>query len=89
MRRPALLNREKLDLNVTVMVAIRTANHTEAWLEDFAKGVANIPEVVEFYRMSGKIDYFLKVVAKDIADYDRIYRKLIRTTSARRSPCKR
>lgn len=75
-RRVAILNREKLDLNVTVMVAIRTAHHSDEWLEKFSRGVALIPEVVEFYRMSGEIDYLLKIVARDIADYDRIYRKL-------------
>jgi Lrp/AsnC family transcriptional regulator len=77
-RRVAILNRDLLGLGVTVIVAIRTARHSEEWLETFATGVAAIPEVVEFYRMSGEIDYLLKVVARDIADYDRIYRKLTR-----------
>lgn len=75
-RRVAILNRDKLGLGVTVIVAIRTARHSEDWLQAFADGVSEIPEVVEFYRMSGEIDYLLKVVARDIADYDRIYRKL-------------
>ena len=74
--RVAVLNRERLGLGVTVIVAIRTAQHTDDWLQTFAEGVARIPEVVEFYRMSGEIDYLLKIVARDIADYDRIYRKL-------------
>jgi Lrp/AsnC family transcriptional regulator len=75
-RRVAILNRDRLGLGVTVIVAIRTARHSDDWLESFSQGVARIPEVVEFYRMSGEIDYLLKVVARDIADYDRIYRKL-------------
>ena len=75
-RRVAILNRDSLGLGVTVIVAIRTARHSDEWLETFAEGVAKIPEVVEFYRMSGEIDYLLKVVARNIADYDRIYRKL-------------
>ncbi|WP_286867618.1 Lrp/AsnC family transcriptional regulator [Sphingobium sp.] len=75
-RRVAILNRDRLGLGVTVIVAIRTAKHSDEWLQIFADGVAKIPEVVEFYRMSGEIDYLLKVVARDIADYDRIYRKL-------------
>jgi Lrp/AsnC family transcriptional regulator len=75
-RRVALLNRDRLGLDVTVIVAIRTVHHSDEWLQTFAEGVAKIPEVVEFYRMSGEIDYLLKVVARDIADYDRIYRKL-------------
>lgn len=75
-RRVAILDRDALGLGVTVIVAIRTARHSEEWLTSFAEGVARIPEVLEFYRMSGDIDYLLKVVARDIADYDRIYRKL-------------
>jgi Lrp/AsnC family transcriptional regulator len=75
-RRVTILNRERLGLGVTVIVAVRTAHHTDEWLRTFAEGVTRIPEVVEFYRMSGDIDYLLKIVARDIADYDRIYHKL-------------
>lgn len=75
-KRVTILDRDKLGLGVTVIVAVKTAQHTDEWLHTFAQGVARIPEVVEFYRMSGDIDYLLKVVARDIADYDRIYRKL-------------
>ena len=75
-RRVTILNRERLGLGVTVIVAVRTAQHSDEWLQAFAEGVSLIPEVVEFYRMSGDIDYLLKIVARDIADYDRIYRKL-------------
>nr|WP_066774785.1 Lrp/AsnC family transcriptional regulator [Croceicoccus mobilis] len=78
MGRIGLVNREAVGLGVTVFVAVRTARHNDEWLSDFAQGVANLPEVVEFYRMSGEIDYLLKVVARDIADFDRIYRKLIK-----------
>ncbi|MEH3048469.1 MAG: Lrp/AsnC family transcriptional regulator [Sphingomonas adhaesiva] len=75
-RRVAVLDRDRLGLGVTVIVAVRTAQHSDEWLQMFAEGVSRIPEVVEFYRMSGDIDYLLKIVARDIADYDRIYRKL-------------
>ena len=79
-RRVAILDREKLALGVTVIVAIRTASHSDEWLNTFSEGVSLIPEVVEFYRMSGDVDYILKVVARDIADYDRIYRKISKVT---------
>jgi Lrp/AsnC family transcriptional regulator len=75
-RRVAILDRDRLGLGVTVIVAVKTAHHNDEWLKSFTEGVARIPEVVEFYRMSGEIDYLLKIVARDIADYDRIYRKL-------------
>jgi Lrp/AsnC family transcriptional regulator len=76
-KRVALLSPEKLSLNVTVFVGIRTNEHNEQWLKKFADGVRQIPEVVEFYRMSGDTDYMLKIVVHDIADYDRVYKKLI------------
>jgi Lrp/AsnC family transcriptional regulator len=76
-RRVALLNQEKLELKVTVFVGIRTNQHNEQWLARFADGIREIPEVIEFYRMSGDIDYMLKIVARDIEDYDRVYKKLI------------
>ncbi len=78
-RQVCLLNRKKLGVGVTVFVAVKTSRHDEAWLEEFSAGVRDLPEVVEFYRMSGDIDYLLKVVAPDIEGYDRIYKKLIKT----------
>ncbi len=75
--RVALLDPDKLNLGVTVFVHIRTAQHNAAWLETFAKAVAAIPEIVELYRMSGDIDYLMRVVVPDIAGYDAIYQRLI------------
>jgi Lrp/AsnC family transcriptional regulator len=77
--RVALIDREALDLGLTVFVAVKTGRHDEAWLETFANGAKALPEVVEFYRMSGDVDYLLKVVVRDIAAYDRFYRRLIAT----------
>jgi Lrp/AsnC family transcriptional regulator len=77
-RRVALLDAERLGLGVTVFVAVKTTTHSDAWLDAFARGVTALPEVVEFYRMSGDVDYLLKVVVKDIADYDRFYKMLIK-----------
>lgn len=76
-KRVALLSEEKVGLGVTVFVSIRTSNHTEEWLKKFGQGVRDMPEVVEFYRLSGETDYLLKVVVRDIQDYDRVYKKLI------------
>jgi Lrp/AsnC family transcriptional regulator len=74
----ALCDPDKLNVGVTVFVSIRTNQHTQAWLERFARGVKEIPEVVEFYRMSGDIDYLLRVVVPDIAGYDAVYKRLIK-----------
>ncbi|MEE4283730.1 MAG: Lrp/AsnC family transcriptional regulator [Pseudomonadales bacterium] len=75
--RVALLDERALGLRLTVFVAIKTSEHNDSWLEKFSDGVKNIPEVIEFYRMSGETDYLLKIVARDIDDYDRVYKKLI------------
>src|SRR5215468_9103118 len=77
-RRVAIVDADRLGIGLTVFVSIRTDQHNERWLEKFASGVRRIPEVVELYRMSGEIDYLLKVLARDVADYDRIYKQLIR-----------
>jgi len=76
-RRVALLNPDKLNVGVTVFVAVRTQHHDAAWLESFARVVSEIDEVVEFYRMSGDVDYLLRIVVPDIAAYDAVYKRLI------------
>jgi Lrp/AsnC family transcriptional regulator len=75
--RVALLDSKQLNVGVTVFVSVRTNQHSLAWLERFAAAVEDMPEVVEFYRMSGEIDYLLRVVVPDIAAYDRFYKRLI------------
>ncbi|HEY8014385.1 MAG TPA: Lrp/AsnC family transcriptional regulator [Dongiaceae bacterium] len=75
--RVALLDARKMNLGVTVFAAIRTNQHSAKWLEAFSKAVVGIPEILEVYRMSGQIDYMLRIVVPDIAAYDRVYRRLI------------
>jgi len=77
-KRVALVDPKQVGRGVTVFVTVRTSNHTEEWLQKFANGVAALPEVMEFYRISGDVDYLLKVLVGDIAEYDRFYKKLIR-----------
>ena len=76
-RRVALLDPGKLGLATTVFVAIRTSRHDAEWLAAFHAGIADIDEVIECHRMAGDIDYMLKLRVRDIADYDRIYQRLI------------
>ncbi|WP_338769757.1 Lrp/AsnC family transcriptional regulator [Massilia sp. METH4] len=80
-RRVALVNRRKAGLPVTVFVSLRTSQHDEKWLAKFAAAVVALPEVMEFHRMSGDVDYLLKVVTTDIDGYDRFYKKLIRVAN--------
>ena len=79
--RVALLDAAALNVGVTVFVAVRTNQHNLHWFEQFAKAVEDIPEVVEFYRMSGDIDYLLRIVVPDIAAYDAVYKRLIEKVS--------
>lgn len=76
-RRVALVSPEAVGLNVTVFVSVKTDDHSAQWLEKFASATASIAEVVEFYRMAGDVDYLLKLLVRDVADYDRVYKKLI------------
>ena len=75
--RVALLDPEQLNVGVTVFVAVKTDNHSLEWLEQFAAVAAELPEVMEFYRMSGEVDYLLRIVVPDIAAYDAVYKRLI------------
>ena len=76
-RRVALLDPEKVNANVTVFVAIRTNSHSTEWLKRFSEVIGDFPEVLEFYRMSGDVDYLLRVVVPDIGAYDAFYKRLI------------
>jgi Lrp/AsnC family transcriptional regulator len=76
-RRVAVLDPVKVNAGVTVFISIKTDKHSLAWLEKFHSAVADFPEVVEFYRMSGDVDYLLRVAVPDIAAYDVFYKKLI------------
>ena len=76
-RRVALLDRQKLNLGVVVFVRIKTQDHSQDWLKGFAAAVERIDEVVEFYRMTGDIDYLLRIVVPSIDAYDAVYKRLI------------
>ena len=76
-KRVALLNGKAIAAGVSIFVSVRTNQHTDEWLKRFAEVVSAMPEVVEFYRLSGDVDYLLKVVVPDIAAYDIFYKKLV------------
>ena len=79
LKRVALIDPAKLGLGITVFVSIETGDHSQEWLDRFAKVVEAMPEVMEFHRMAGDVDYMLRVVVPDIAGYDTFYKKLIAT----------
>ena len=76
-KRVALLNPKKINADVTAFVAVKTNEHNNQWLSEFKKIINYFPEVVEFYRMAGDIDYLLRIVVPDIAAFDRFYKNLI------------
>src|SRR5258708_5938691 len=76
-KRVALVAQDRVGPGVTIFVSIKTADHSEAWLKAFAERVGAMPEVLEFYRMAGDVDYMLRVVVPDIHGYDRFYKQLI------------
>ena len=77
-RRVTLLDAEALGFSLTVFALIRTNQHSDQWFATFKRAVESVPEILEFHRTSGDIDYLLKVVARDMRHYDDIYMRLIR-----------
>ena len=77
LKRVALVDQDRLGLGVTVFVSIETGDHSQDWLDRFAQTIGAMPEVMEFYRMAGDVDYMLRVVVPDIAGYDSFYKRMI------------
>src|SRR6202140_3452443 len=77
LKRVALFDSNKIGLGITVFVSVETSDHSGEWLDRFAKEVGAMPEVMEFYRMAGDVDYMLRVVVPDMAGYDAFYKRLI------------
>jgi Lrp/AsnC family transcriptional regulator len=76
-RRVVLLDAHALNVGTTVFVTLKTGNHSEAWFERFVRAVRDIPEVTEIHRMSGDVDYLIRIVVPDIDTYDVVYKRLI------------
>ena len=77
LRRVVLINPESIGMGLSVLVSIETGDHSSSWLAKFAQTVTAMPEVMEFYRMAGDVDYMLRVVVADIHGYDAFYKRLI------------
>ena len=76
-RRVALVDRRKANVPMTLFVSVRTTRHASTWLEDFRKIISGIPEIVEAWRLTGEVDYLLRIVVPDIDTYDVVYKRLI------------
>jgi Lrp/AsnC family transcriptional regulator len=78
-----LCDPQRLNLGLTAFVSIRAEQHSEEWMRRFLAAAGAIPEIVEIYRMSGEVDYLLKVLAPDVAAYDSIYKRLVKAAALR------
>ncbi len=77
--RSVVLNKEALGFGVTVFLGVKLATRGRVSLEDFERAVSAIPEVQVVQHVLGLYDYRLKVVARDIADFERVLRRRIMT----------
>jgi len=75
-KKVAVIDRNKINLSVVAFVQIKTNQHNMDWSKKFLKSVNEMDEVVEFYRLSGSIDYLLKVLVPSIEKFDEFYKKL-------------
>ena len=74
--RVALVDAEAVDLGLTVLVLVRTNEHAADWADKFRKAVHAMPEITGAYRMSGDLDYVLRVCVRDVKSYDAFYQRL-------------
>jgi Lrp/AsnC family transcriptional regulator len=77
-RRIVVLDREKMGVPTTVFALIKTAHHSDEWIDKFRRVVADIPEIVEAHRLTGNQDYVLKIVLPRVEHYDVIYKQIVR-----------
>ncbi len=73
------VDRTALGFGVTVFLGVKLAAKGRVSLEDFERAVASIPEVQVVQHVLGLFDYRLRVVARDIADFERVLRRRIMT----------
>lgn len=73
------LNAEKLGFGVTVFLGVKLATKGRVSLEDFERAVSAIPEVQQVEHVLGLYDYRLRVVARDLPDFERVLRRRIMT----------
>jgi DNA-binding Lrp family transcriptional regulator len=77
--RRVVVDRESLGFGVTVFLGVKLATRGRVSLEDFERAVTAIPEVQTVQHILGLYDYRLRVVARDLADFERVLRRRILT----------
>lgn len=74
--RITLINAKSMGFNLVAFVNIKAAEHSEQWNETFKDAILSIPQVIEFYRLSGSVDYIIKVLLPNIEGYETFYKLL-------------
>ena len=78
MGRFVVLDRDRVGVPTTVFALVKTAHHSDEWIEQFRRAVSDIPEIVEAHRLTGHYDYILKIVLPRVEHYDVVYRRLVK-----------
>lgn len=78
-RRVALLDRDKLGMEVVVFATLNLSAHGREQIEQFEREIRTFPEIVECYTMTGAWDYMLKVITRDVRHYERFIREHLLT----------
>jgi Lrp/AsnC family transcriptional regulator len=75
--RVALVDQKRANVPMTIFIGVTASRHEISWLNQFRELIEDIPEITEAYRLTGTVDYILKVVVPDVATYDRVYKQMI------------
>ena len=77
-RRVAILDPGRVGLGLAVFIAVKVERHDALWLDQFARAMREIPEVLGVYRIAGEMDYLVRARVPDVAGYDALYKKMIK-----------
>lgn len=75
--RTLILRRELVGAGLVVFTMVKTRHHSTEWLRKFRSHVTSLPEVIDFFRISGEYDYLLKIIVSDMNGFDAVYQRLI------------
>ncbi len=76
-KRVALVDQAMAKVPMTVFIGISTPRHEKDWIDRFRVLIDEIPEIIEAYRLTGTVDYILKVVVPDVTAYDNVYKRMV------------
>jgi Lrp/AsnC family transcriptional regulator len=77
-RRVAILDPARVNLGLQVFIAVKVERHEAVWLDQFARAMREIPEVLGVYRIAGEMDYLVRARVPDVTGYDALYKKMIK-----------